>query len=52
MVLWVTGLLLDYFDSKKNWSDGIMRRYNGFLSLKVNIISIQSVVFSWHAKLL
>ena len=26
-----------------------MHRYNGFLSSKVNIISIQSVIFSLHA---
>ena len=52
MVLWLFGLLVDHFDSQKNWSVKIMERYNGFLSLKVNILSIQSVFFSWHATLL
>ena len=52
MVLWLIGLLLDHFDPHKNWSVEIMGRYNGFLSFKVNILSIQSVLFSWHAILL
>ena len=52
MVFWLTGLLLDHFDPQKNWSVEIMGRYNGFLSFKVNILSIQSVLFSWHAILL
>ena len=52
MVLWLFGLLVDHFDSQKNWSVKIMKRYNGFLSLKVNILSIQSGLFSWHATLL
>ena len=52
MVLWLIGLLLDHFDPQKNWSGKIMGRYNGFLSLKVNILSTQSVLFSWHAILL
>ena len=46
MILWLTGLLLDHFDPQKNWSIKIMRRYDGFLSLKVNILSTQSVLFS------
>ena len=52
MVLWLTGLLLDHLDPQKKWSVEIMGRYDGFLSLKVNILSIQSVLFSWHAILL
>ena len=36
MVLWLTGLLLDNY---------VMERYNGFLSLKVNIPCFQSVFF-------
>ena len=43
------GLLLVHFDPQKNWSVKIMQRFNGFLSLKVNILSIQSVLFSWYA---
>ena len=42
--------LFDYFDPQK--SVEIMGRYNRFLSLKVNILSIQSVLLSWHAILL
>ena len=49
MVLWLIGLLLDHFDPLKNWSVEIMGKYNEFLSLKVNILSIQSVLFSRHA---
>ena len=37
---------------EKNWSLKIMGRYNGFLSSKVNILSIQAVLFSWYAILL
>ena len=48
-VLWLNGSLLDHFGPQKNWSVKIMGRYNGFLSLKVNILSIQSVLFSSHA---
>ena len=41
VVLWVIGLLLDHFDlQKKNWNAEIMGKYNGFVSLKVNILSI------------
>ena len=52
MVLWLIGLLLDPFDPQKNWSVEIMGRYNGFFILQVIILSIQSVLFSWHAILL
>ena len=47
MVLWLNGLLLDYFDPQKKlkWWVEIMGRYNGFLWLKMNILSIQSVFF-------
>ena len=34
----------------KNWSVELMGRYGGFLLLKVNILSIQSALFSWLAK--
>ena len=44
MVLWLVGLLLDHYDPQKNWIVKIMQRYNRFLSLKVNILSIQSVL--------
>ena len=50
--LWLIGLLLDHFDPQKNWSIETMGRYTGFLSLEVNIRSIQSVLFSWYAILL
>ena len=52
MVLWLIGLLLDHFDPQKNWSIEIMGRHTGFLSLEVNIRSIESVIFSWYAILL
>ena len=52
MVLWLIMLLLYHFDLKKTRSTEIMWRRNGFLSLKGNILSIQSVLFSWHAILL
>ena len=42
MTNWVTPWSL--WPSKK-WSVEILGRYNGFLSLKVNILSIQSVFF-------
>ena len=47
MALWLNGLLLDYFDPQKKlkWFVEIMGRYNGFLWLKMNILSIQSVFF-------
>ena len=34
---------------KNNWSVESMGRYNGFFLLEMNILSIQSVLFSWHA---
>ena len=37
---------------KKNGSVKIMQSFNGFLSLQVNILGIQSVLFSWHAILI
>ena len=46
MTNWVTAWSL--WPSKK-WSVEIMGRYNGFLSLEVNILSIQSVIFLWYA---
>ena len=52
MVLWLIGVLRDLFDPQNIWSAEIMYRHNGFLSLKINILSIQSVLFSWHAILL
>ena len=52
MVLWLIGFLFDHFEPQKNWSVKIMGIYNGFLSLKDNILSIHSVFFSWHAILL
>ena len=52
MVLWLIGLLLDHFDPQKNWSVEIMGGYNEFLSLKMDILSVQSVLYSRHAILL
>ena len=52
MVLWLFWILLDHFDSQRNSSVEIIGRYNGFLSLKMNILSIQPVIFSWHLILL
>ena len=54
MVLWLNGLLLDYFDPQKKlkWWVEIMGRYNGFLWLKMNILSIQSVFFFLYPILL
>ena len=52
MVLWLIGLLLDHFDTQKNWSVEIMGRYNGFFLLQVKILSIQPVLFSQNAILL
>ena len=49
MVLWLTVSLLDHFDLQTSWIVKIKERYNGFLSLKVNIPSIESVLFSLHA---
>ena len=43
--LWLIGSILDHFDPQKNWSVEIKGRYNRFLSLKVNILSIQPVFF-------
>ena len=43
--LWLIGSLLDHSDPQKNWSVEIKGRYNRFLSLKVNILSIQPVSF-------
>ena len=41
MVLLLIALLLDHFDSqRKPWSAEILGIYNGFLSLKKNILSI------------
>ena len=40
IVLWLIGLLIDHFDTHKNWSVEIMGRYTGFLSLKVDILSV------------
>ena len=37
---------------KKTWSVETMGRYNGFLSLKVNTLSVPSALFYWHAILL
>ena len=47
MVLWLIGLFLSHYDPQKNWSVKVIERYHKFLSLKVNILSIQSVLFSW-----
>ena len=44
MVLWPIGFLRDHFDPRENWSVESLGRYNGFLSLKVNVLSIQSVL--------
>ena len=54
MALWLNGLLLDYFDPQKKlkWWVEIMGRYNGFLWLKMNILSIQSVFFFLYPILL
>ena len=49
MVLWLTVSLLDHFDLQTSWIVKIKERYNGFLSLKVNIPSIESVLSSLHA---
>ena len=48
MVSLLIGSLWSLWPSK-NWSVKITRRYNGFLSLKVNILNIHSVLFSWYA---
>ena len=45
IVFWLIESYLDHFDPQKNWSAKITGRYNGFLSLKVNILSTQSVFF-------
>ena len=52
MVLWLIGLLLHRSDSQKTWRVKIMGRSNKFLSLKVNLLSIESVLSSRHAILL
>ena len=51
MVLWLIESLLDYVDPQKLRCE-ITGRYNGFLLLKTNILSIQSGLFSLHAMLL
>ena len=45
MVLGLIGSLLDHFDLKENWSVYVKGWYNGFLPLKMNILSIQSMYF-------
>ena len=52
IVLRLTGFVLVHCDSQKNWSVEIMQKFNRFLSLEVNILSIQFLFSSSHVILL